>query len=131
MPEKTRIAFVGEEHLLGLNGLFNTFRGGTKWNEAGLLGQRVELVVVPPDPNRAGTIDDGVTVGEAEVVRVEVGRFDDMAAAHAGMNHAFGRAESQKVRRSALLAFMRECYGSDFNGQSIVTVLYLNRGGGE
>ena len=101
--------------IIGMDGVFNTFRLGAAWVKRVEGGEVILLV------NKARSL----VIGRAKVVDIEVGTLTDMAQKHAYRNHNH-REYEQTVAAERLIQSMIKRYGPHkCNENSKVTVMYL------
>ena len=98
------------DNAVGLDGFFNTCRLGTKWRDRVTPGERLKFV-------RA---EDKSDICEVVVARAVSGKYADMEADHAPLNHAHSDAE--RLREG-----LRAAYGDAFSPEATVTFVYVVR----
>jgi hypothetical protein len=124
--ELKSIVFAGQTADVGLDGLFNTFRMGSRWS---VLKPGDPLMLMVDDPRA-----DSVVYKELDrlgtVLRVETGTLADMLLLHLGLNHADfcdNRRFHPFEQRVMMKTLLEVCYGEEFDGSEDCVVIYIHR----
>lgn len=113
--------FAGQTADVGLDGLFNTFRMGSRWANL-KYGDPIMCMVDSTDGNHYVELPR-----LANVLAVHTGTLADMLLLHLGLNHAGLQGLNPLEQLSTLKAILEKCYGEKFDGHEDCTVIYLIR----
>ena len=114
------IEFVGTEEDLGLTGLFNTFRIGTKWAAIETVPGFAELVVTEDE-------ECHVLDGFATVLSVHHGTLGEMLDLHVGLDHNTRGQNMAADKRIHLREKLESVYGRKLGDGEKCVVLYMYR----
>lgn len=115
------MVFAGQTADVGLDGLFNTFRMGSRWANLEE-GEPVLCMVDAVEGEHYVPLPRPATVQ-----RVASGSLSEMLQLHTGLNHAGLQGLHSSDQRDMLKAILEKCYGETFDGQEDCTVIYLIR----
>lgn len=120
---RRQMEFVGSGGDLGLTGLFNTFRIGTKWADTVPL-EELELIETIDGESRSL---DGNTV----VLAMDQGDLVDMLDKHVGLNHGVMHLPQAADKRRELRVILNKAYGQRLTDGAKCVVVYMARFAGE